>query len=354
MDFSKRARRRLTRAGAAVLIAAFMVALPNGPAAAGQPSVDDQIAAADAALKKAQLKLGKAYKKFTTAENRHKRAVAAVKSARAKEKRARGEKDAAVKLEQGNRGRFDQFTSASYVGGSTVNSEIAVVGSNSPDAMLQRAAMLDVLGDEYSQVMGTLTRAAAQKAKAEKDARAALADASRNRDVAAKAKTDAKRAYDAALAQQDEAKSEADRLANRKAGLIAQSGSGGGGVVLPAQGSFTSGFGPRGGTIHEGVDIANSIGTPILAAMPGEVIEAGPASGFGQWVRIQHDGGTVTVYGHVATFAVSAGQNVAAGDQIATMGNEGQSTGPHLHFEVHQDGTPIDPQAWLSGFGINL
>jgi murein DD-endopeptidase MepM/ murein hydrolase activator NlpD len=352
MDFSKRARRRLTLAGAAVLVAAFMVALPSGPAVAGQPSVDDQIAAADAALKKAQLRLGKAFKKFTTAQKRHQRALAAVKSARAKEQRARGEKDAAVKLEQGNRGRFDQFTSASYVGGSTVNSEIAVVGSTNPDTMLEKAAMLDVLGDEYSQVMGTLTRATAQKAKAERDATAAVADAARNRDVAAKAKTDAKRAYDAAVAQEDKARSEADRLASRKAGLIVQTGSGG--VVKPAQGTFTSGFGFRDGTVHEGVDIANSIGTPILAAMPGEVLEAGPASGFGQWVRVQHEGGVITVYGHVATFTVSAGQNVAAGDQIATMGNEGQSTGPHLHFEVHQDGTPIDPQPWLAGFGINL
>jgi murein DD-endopeptidase MepM/ murein hydrolase activator NlpD len=353
MDFSKRARRRLTRAGAAVLIAAFMVALPSGPADAGQPSIDDQIAAADAALKKAQLKLGKAYKKFTTADNRHKRAIAAVKSARAKEKRARGEKDAAVKLEQGSRGRFDQFTEASYVGGSTVNSEIAVVGSTNPDTMLEKAAMLDVLGDEYSQVMGTMTRATAQKTKAERDARAAVADAAHNRDVAAKAKTDAKRAYKAALAQQDDARAEADQLANRNAGLIVQSGSGG--VVKPAQGSFTSGFGFRGGTVHEGVDIANSIGTPILAAMSGEVIEAGPASGFGQWVRVQHEGGVITVYGHVATFTVSTGQNVAAGDQIATMGNEGQSTGPHLHFEVWLNGTKkINPVPWLQQRGVAI
>jgi murein DD-endopeptidase MepM/ murein hydrolase activator NlpD len=88
--------------------------------------------------------------------------------------------------------------------------------------------------------------------------------------------------------------------------------------------------------------------------MPGEVIDAGPASGFGQWVRVEHDGGLITVYGHVATFTVSTGDNVAAGDQIATMGNEGQSTGPHLHFEVHQDGTPIDPLPWLNSFGINV
>ncbi|CAM2858490.1 M23 family metallopeptidase [Saccharomonospora xinjiangensis] len=122
--------------------------------------------------------------------------------------------------------------------------------------------------------------------------------------------------------------------------------------VAPAQGVFTSGYGARWGTTHYGIDIANSIGTPIVAAADGTVIEAGPASGFGLWVRVQLDDGTIHVYGHMDSYSVSVGQQVKAGEQIAVIGNRGQSTGPHLHFEVHQNGQKIDPQAWLAARGV--
>lgn len=122
----------------------------------------------------------------------------------------------------------------------------------------------------------------------------------------------------------------------------------------PANGTYTSGFEMRWGSHHNGADIANGIGTPILAALSGTVIEAGPASGYGQWVRIQHDDGTITIYGHINSYSVTAGQRVNAGDQIAEMGNLGFSTGPHLHFQVEQGGVPIDPVAWLAGYGISI
>ncbi|MFD1150120.1 M23 family metallopeptidase [Saccharothrix hoggarensis] len=126
-------------------------------------------------------------------------------------------------------------------------------------------------------------------------------------------------------------------------------------AAKPAEGSFTSGFGARWGTTHYGVDIANSIGTPILSAMDGVIVEAGPASGFGLWVRVRHNDGTITVYGHVNEILVSQGQQVHAGQQIATMGNRGQSTGPHLHFEVWIGGSQkIDPVGWLGARGISL
>ncbi|MFD7657361.1 M23 family metallopeptidase [Actinosynnema sp. NPDC059797] len=126
-------------------------------------------------------------------------------------------------------------------------------------------------------------------------------------------------------------------------------------AVKPAEGTFTSGYGARWGTTHYGVDIANAIGTPILSAMDGVIVEAGPASGFGLWVRVQHGDGTITVYGHVNEILVSQGQQVQAGQQIATMGNRGQSTGPHLHFEVWIGGSQkIDPIGWLGERGINL
>ncbi|WP_016696973.1 peptidoglycan DD-metalloendopeptidase family protein [Actinoalloteichus spitiensis] len=124
---------------------------------------------------------------------------------------------------------------------------------------------------------------------------------------------------------------------------------------LPAEGRYTSGFGARWGTTHYGIDIANAIGTPIRAAHDGTVIEAGPASGFGLWVRVQADDGTITVYGHINTYSVYPGQKVKAGEQIAEMGNRGFSTGPHLHFEVWDPaGRKINPEPWLNEHGIYL
>lgn len=126
------------------------------------------------------------------------------------------------------------------------------------------------------------------------------------------------------------------------------------GYVKPTEGTFTSGFGARWGSSHKGIDIANSIGTPIKSVAAGEVINAGPASGFGQWVRVQHDDGTITVYGHINTIDVKVGQEVAAGEKIATLGNKGESTGPHLHFEVIEDGSKINPLPWLKAKGISV
>lgn len=124
-------------------------------------------------------------------------------------------------------------------------------------------------------------------------------------------------------------------------------------LAFPASGTLTSGFGPRWGTSHNGIDIANGIGTPIVSVTDGVVIETGPASGFGLWVRIAQDDGTIGVFGHIDQSLVSVGQHVRAGDQIATMGNRGQSTGPHLHYEVWQgNGTKMDPMPWFHARGI--
>ena len=125
--------------------------------------------------------------------------------------------------------------------------------------------------------------------------------------------------------------------------------------VKPAEGAFTSGFGPRWGTFHKGIDIANAVGTPILAVTDAEVIDAGPAGGFGNWVRLRHEDGTITVYGHMETIDVTVGDKVHAGQKIAGMGSRGFSTGSHLHFEVHPNGgDAIDPAPWLAARGIKL
>ncbi|MFI1914338.1 M23 family metallopeptidase [Nocardia sp. NPDC020380] len=125
-----------------------------------------------------------------------------------------------------------------------------------------------------------------------------------------------------------------------------------GGFVLPARGVFSSGYGMRWGTFHWGIDIAAPIGSPIYAVAAGTVIDAGPAQGFGLWVRIRHDDGTISVYGHMYDFSVSVGERVPAGLQIARIGNRGDSTGPHLHFEILVNGQHVDPQPWLAQRGI--
>ncbi len=124
--------------------------------------------------------------------------------------------------------------------------------------------------------------------------------------------------------------------------------------VMPARGVWTSGFGYRWGVLHAGIDIANAIGTPIYAAGDGVVTDAGPTAGYGAWVKIRHADGTVTLYGHVNTWLVSVGQRVMAGDQIATIGNRGNSTGPHLHFSVLKNGKDfVDPVPWLAAKGLS-
>ena len=126
------------------------------------------------------------------------------------------------------------------------------------------------------------------------------------------------------------------------------------GFVKPAEGRLSSGYGSRDGEMHQGVDIANKTGTPILSVTSGEVISAGPASGFGQWARVQHDDGSVTIYGHVNTIDTSVGEHVDAGQQIATMGEKGQASGPHLHLGLEQGGKRVDPMPWLNEHGISL
>ena len=129
-------------------------------------------------------------------------------------------------------------------------------------------------------------------------------------------------------------------------------------AVLPINGArLTSGFGSRWGTFHYGIDLAAPMRTPEYAAVDGVVLRAGSASGFGLAVYILHENGDVTVYGHMDSILVEPGEYVEAGDTIALLGNRGQSTGPHLHFEVHQggeNGKRINPVPWLAARGVRV
>ncbi len=122
------------------------------------------------------------------------------------------------------------------------------------------------------------------------------------------------------------------------------------GYIWPAVGTLTSGYGWRWGRLHQGIDIAGPVGTPILAAASGEVISAGwDSGGYGNLIKIQHPDGSVTVYAHNNSIMVSSGQKILQGQQIAEMGTTGYSTGSHLHFEIRPQGDfSVNPMAFLS------
>ena len=157
----------------------------------------------------------------------------------------------------------------------------------------------------------------------------------------------------------------ADRAA-QAAAAAAQASSGGGGdsdyyqpvsgsgaMIWPVNGVVTSPYGYRthpifGTTIyHSGMDIGVDYGTPVHAADGGVVVEAGWISGYGYAVIIDHGNGLSTLYGHNQELAVSEGQAVSQGQVIAYAGSTGNSTGPHVHFEVRANGDPVDPSAYL-------
>ena len=118
--------------------------------------------------------------------------------------------------------------------------------------------------------------------------------------------------------------------------------------VWPTKGTLTSGYGRRWGKLHQGIDIAGPIGTPVVAAADGVVIASSYQSGgYGNVIDIQHTDGSVTRYGHNHRLIASSGQVVKQGQHIADMGNTGHSTGPHLHFEIHPDGNAVNPLAYL-------
>jgi murein DD-endopeptidase MepM/ murein hydrolase activator NlpD len=120
-------------------------------------------------------------------------------------------------------------------------------------------------------------------------------------------------------------------------------------TLMPTNGHLTSNYGPRmspyAGRIkmHEGIDVGAPIGTPIVAPADGVVTFSGPKPGFGNFVQIDHGYGVETIFGHASALIAKKGQKVSRGDHIAIVGNTGYSTGPHVHYEVRVNGTPVDP-----------
>jgi murein DD-endopeptidase MepM/ murein hydrolase activator NlpD len=119
------------------------------------------------------------------------------------------------------------------------------------------------------------------------------------------------------------------------------------GLIWPVAGPITSPYGMRWGSLHPGIDIGAGTGTPIKAAAGGRVIVAGYSGGYGNLTVIDHGNGIATAYAHQSSLAASAGQQVGQGQVIGYVGSTGFSTGPHLHFEVRANGSPVDPLGYL-------
>lgn len=129
-----------------------------------------------------------------------------------------------------------------------------------------------------------------------------------------------------------------------------------GGGACPVDARLSQGFSGK----HDGVDLANSIGTPIFAVMAGKVISSGAAQGYGQWIQIKHNDGSMTEYGHMSKRLVQVGATVKAGQKIALVGSEGRSTGPHLHLRAYNSasktgsGNGTNPITYLKARGVSI
>lgn len=117
--------------------------------------------------------------------------------------------------------------------------------------------------------------------------------------------------------------------------------------VWPVKGVLFSRFGVRGGTQHDGIDISAPLGTPVVAADAGEVIYAGTQRGYGNIVLVKHADGLITIYAHNTENRVKPGERVKKNQTIATVGQTGRASGPHVHFEVREERVPRNPLFFL-------
>ena len=118
----------------------------------------------------------------------------------------------------------------------------------------------------------------------------------------------------------------------------------------PTKGGYiTSSFGERWGRMHKGIDISGNIGDPVMASFDGVVKSRFyEKDGYGNVIILEHDNGLETRYAHMNSFAVKEGSVVKKGDIIGSVGNTGRSTGPHLHFELRVNGSPVDPEGYIN------
>ncbi|MGY1699013.1 M23 family metallopeptidase [Geodermatophilus sp. SYSU D00766] len=438
-----RRNRRPVRAVLAGLLTGAVLLATAGPALAVPPPppnpTDGEIADAEATQEAAAAEVGRLQAEVALAQSELERlgvqaeaagtaylaAEEALQLAQAAADQAAADLEAAAAAVDAAVARIGGFAHDSYMNGTTLTTAAALLDSAGPGELVQRAALLDYVGDIQVDALEELEIARVRQANAEsaaRDTRDQMA-AAEEQAAAAKAEADAQvaaqqgavqaaEANKAALDQQlqdaqirllelqgardayaewqrqKDAEEAAARAAAARAaeeaaaaaaaaraaaaapassGSAAPASSGaaatapaasGSGYVKPTSGRTSSCYGVRWGVLHGGVDIAAPIGTPIYAAASGVVARTGPATGFGLAVYIRGDDGAVTVYGHVNTEYVRIGERVRAGELIAEVGNRGQSTGPHLHFEVHPSGAmyggQVDPVPWLRARGVSI
>ena len=383
---SPRGRSRAPRR--AVLGAAAVVGLLAGtpvvagaapaPAASEQASLAEQVAKLEEQVKAAEEQLQRMTVEAEAAADAALVARAQLAQGQAEAQRTAAELATAQADVAGAEEDIAELGREAYMGADNRYGDLEMVlDAKSPTELLQQAATMEVIGDHRAERLQEFLTVAARVEAADRAAKAAVAEL----DELARAASEAEKAandhlaraqadYDARVAEKARLDEEL-RLAGER--LLASQGAADPGAAwnarqssvasstnvsgMPTAGRVTSCYGARWGTMHQGIDIAAPIGTPIHVPEDGVVLQAGPASGFGQAVYVQHGDGQITVYGHVNQFFVSAGQVVRAGDHIADVGNKGQSTGPHLHFEVHQGGlyaSRVNPMPWLQSHGISL
>lgn len=249
----------------------------------------------------------------------------------------------------------DRSPVASYLGGSFSEEE-------------DEAYVVRKLADQDDQLVTDLKayREVVAVKKREKDGLVKKISNLHERQVQARAVLEQRKAFKRAVlgslhAEKSQAQSELDELERESASIEAELRryygtrrassvpKYAGRFRIPVSGRMSSGFGGRYHPIlkrtrmHTGVDIAAPTGTAIHAAGDGEVIFAGWRGGYGNTVIIDHGGGVATLYGHCSRLYVGTGKRVSAGDRIAAVGSTGMSTGPHLHWEVRVNGTPVNP-----------
>ncbi len=226
------------------------------------------------------------------------------------------------------------------------------------EAMLVRLEELEVAQDEAREQRAVERDRVAGLVASKREVEARLAEEERQHQaLLAELNSDADR-YRAAI---DDLEADSRRLRRRLAGLADQQPAApaesarrsSSGFQWPVNGPITSGFGYRTHPVlgyqrlHAGTDFGAPAGAPIVAASNGVVVTAGWLGGYGNAVVVSHSGGIATLYGHQSRLAVGVGTRVGQGQVIGYVGSTGMSTGPHLHFEVRVNGTPVDPLRYL-------
>ncbi len=204
---------------------------------------------------------------------------------------------------------------------------------------------VDLLADDEAALQAEI----AGLVVAEEQRQAAIAEAARiqaERERVAREEEAARVAQIEALARGEVPAAE-PTVSRADAELVSAPATGTGSLSWPVGGTVTSGFGPRWGRQHNGLDIGANTGTAVAAAGSGTVIAAGLSGAYGNRVLVDHGGGLVTLYAHMSAINVSTGQTVSTGSAIGAVGCTGSCTGPHLHFETRVNGTAYSPYNYL-------